>query len=146
MHNFSKLSWDMQKFFTHFSETSWKAQKLSHHELVYPGRIQNLREFLLPFRSSHPDVFLKRCSENMQKIYRRTPIPKCDFNEVLCNFIEITLWHGCSPVNLRRSFLRNTSGWLLLTLLLKRFWDGWWDNLANYFLFIKKLRKVCSDT
>ena len=24
----------------------------------------------------------KRCSENKQQIYRRTPMPKCDFNEV----------------------------------------------------------------
>ena len=24
----------------------------------------------------------KRCSENMQRIYRRTPMPKCDFNKV----------------------------------------------------------------
>ena len=24
----------------------------------------------------------KRCSENMQRIYRRTPVPKCDFNKV----------------------------------------------------------------
>ena len=35
------------------------------------------------------------------------------------NFIEITLRHGCSPVNLlhifRTPFLRNTSEWLLLT-------------------------------
>ena len=23
-----------------------------------------------------------RCSENMQQIYRRTPMSKCDFNEV----------------------------------------------------------------
>ena len=30
----------------------------------------------------------KRCSENMQQIYRRTPIPKCDFNKVAS--IEIT--------------------------------------------------------
>ena len=33
-------------------------------------------------------------------------------------FIEIALWHGCSPVNLlhifRTPFPRNTSGWLLL--------------------------------
>ena len=29
-------------------------------------------------------------------------MPKSDFNKValLCNFIEITLQHGCSPVNL----------------------------------------------
>ena len=27
------------------------------------------------------DVPRKRCSENMQQIYRRTPTPKCDFNK-----------------------------------------------------------------
>ena len=27
-------------------------------------------------------VFKKRCSENMQQIYRRTPMPKYDFNKV----------------------------------------------------------------
>ena len=34
------------------------------------------------------------------------------------NFIEVTLWHGCSPVNLlhifRKPFPKNTSGGLLL--------------------------------
>ena len=62
----------------------------------------------------------KRCFENIPQIYRRTSMPKCDFNEVLCNFIEIALWHGCSPVNLlhifRTPFPRNTSGWLLLNI------------------------------
>ena len=27
-------------------------------------------------------VLKKRCSEDMQLIYRRTPMPKCDFNKV----------------------------------------------------------------
>ena len=27
-------------------------------------------------------VLKKRCSENMQQIYRRTPMSKCDFNKV----------------------------------------------------------------
>ena len=27
-------------------------------------------------------VLQKRCSENIQQIYRRTPMPKCDFNKV----------------------------------------------------------------
>ena len=27
-------------------------------------------------------VLEKRCSENMQQIYRRTPMLKCDFNKV----------------------------------------------------------------
>ena len=45
---------------------------------------------------------------------------KCDFNKIalLCNFIEITLRHGCSPVNLLHifsaTFTKNTTRWLLL--------------------------------
>ena len=39
---------------------------------------------------------------------------------ILSNFIEITLRHGCSPVNLlhnfRTPFSKDTSGWLLLKL------------------------------
>ena len=64
----------------------------------------------------------KSCSENMQQIYRRTAMPKCDFNKAAkqSNFIEITLRHGCSPVNLlhifRTPFPNNTSGRLLLVL------------------------------
>ena len=27
-------------------------------------------------------VLIKMCSENMQQIYRRAPMPKCDFNKV----------------------------------------------------------------
>ena len=27
-------------------------------------------------------VLRKRCSENMQQIYRRTPMPNCDFKKV----------------------------------------------------------------
>ena len=34
-------------------------------------------------RSSHPGVFFrKRYSEHMKQIYRRTLMPKCDFNNV----------------------------------------------------------------
>ena len=68
----------------------------------------------------------KRCSENMQQVYRRAPMPKCDLNKValLCNLIEIALWHGCSPVNLLHifstPFLKNTSGWLLLPNLMTK--------------------------
>ena len=45
-------------------------------------------------------------------------MPKCDFNKVASNFIEITLRHGCSPVKLlhifRTPFTKNISGRLLL--------------------------------
>ena len=49
-------------------------------------------------------------------------MPKYDFNKIalLCNFIEITIRHGCSPANVqyifRPPFLKNTSGRLLLNL------------------------------
>ena len=62
------------------------------------------------YQKQPPRVVLKKsCSENMQQIYRRTPMPKCDFNKIAFAFR-----HGCSPVNLqhifRTTFLRNTSG------------------------------------
>ena len=59
-----------------------------------------------------PSVLKKWCSENMQQIYSRTPLPKFDFNKVA---IEIALRHGCSPVHLLHIFLKNTSGQLLLS-------------------------------
>ena len=66
-----------------------------------------------PFRG----VLKKRCTENMQQFYRRTLMPKCDFNKAA---FEIGLWHGCSPVNFlnifRAHFSKNTSRWLLLSI------------------------------
>ena len=45
-------------------------------------------------------------------------MPKCDFDRVARNLIEIALRHGCSPVNLlhifRTPFPKNTTGVLLL--------------------------------
>ena len=52
-------------------------------------------------------------------------MPKRDFNKVTkqSNFIEVTLRHACSPVNLlhifKTPFTKNTSGWLLLVFTLK---------------------------
>ena len=43
----------------------------------------------------------KRCSENMQQIYRRTAMPKCDFNKVAFSITP---------------FPKNTSEWLLLVI------------------------------
>ena len=66
-------------------------------------------------------VVKKRCSENMQQSYRRTPMPKCDLQsmpKLQSNFIEIALWHGCSPVIFlhicRTLFPKNISGRPLL--------------------------------
>ena len=68
----------------------------------------------------------------MLYIYRRTPMPKWDFKKVAKQFIEIALWHECSPVNLlhifRTYFPKNTFGKLLLKLrmLLKTISDAVW--------------------
>ena len=45
-------------------------------------------------------MFLGKGLLKMEQIYRRTPMPKCDFSKLVNNFIEITPRHGCSPVNL----------------------------------------------
>ena len=75
------------------------------------------------YRSSHPEVSLRKsvlkiCSEFPGEHPCRSVISI----KLHCNFIEIALWLGCSPVNLlhifRIPFPRNTFGWLLLIILL----------------------------
>ena len=95
---------------------------------IFPRKVQNLQRYNLQ-KQPPRGIPRKRCSENMQQIYRRTPMPECDFNKnAFCSFIETTLRHGCSPVNLlhifRTLFLKNTSGWLLLNFLMLQNDDG----------------------
>ena len=63
-------------------------------------------------KKSPRGVLRKRCSENMQQIYKRAPMPKSDFNK-------------SSPVNLlhifRTPFPKNASG-----LLLPNIWERYW--------------------
>ena len=58
----------------------------------------------------------KRCSENIQQIYKRTHMSK-----LLCNFTEILLRLGCSPLNLLYLFRtpprKKTSGVLPLDII-----------------------------
>ena len=37
-------------------------------------------------KQSPRGVLKKRCSENIQQMYRRTPMPKCNFNKISCKF------------------------------------------------------------
>ena len=57
----------------------------------------------------------KKFSEKARQIYRRAPMPKCDFNK---------LRHGCSSVNLLyifgKPFPKNISGGLLLNFQKKK--------------------------
>ena len=78
---------------------------------------------------SEKDV-LKICSKFTGEHRRRSAISMkllCKllcFAKLLSNFIEIALWHLCSPVNLvhifRTPFPKNSSGHLLLEHLLYR--------------------------
>ena len=70
----------------------------------------------------------KKCILTLQQIAITHHIKKNsrksnNVEQTQSNFIEITLWHGCSPVNLvhifRTSLSKNTSGWLLLNLLAR---------------------------
>ena len=78
-----------------------------------------------------------------RKIYKRIPMPKCDFNKVASNFIEITLWHGCSPVSLlhifRTPFPKNTSGWLLLNIVMWKYIN---DGNRDYFTVIIEEKSI----
>ena len=70
-------------------------------------------------RSSRPEVFLRKgalkiCNKFTGEYPRQSTISI----KLQSRFIVITLWHGCSPVNLlhifRTRFPKNTPGWLLL--------------------------------
>ena len=83
--------------------------------------IQINQQHIIIFRSSHPEVFLERdvlkiCS----KFTGEHPCRSVISIKLQNNFIEMTLQHGCSPVNLlhifRTSSSKNTSGWLLLNI------------------------------
>ena len=62
-----------------------------------------------PFRG----VFIKRCSENMQQVYRRTPMPKCDFNKVAKQpyWNHTSAWVFCK---LAAYFQKTSEGHLLI--------------------------------
>ena len=87
----------------------------SHHRVSVPLFRYALTQIKVQKQSSR-GVLRKRCSGNMQ--HRRTPMLRCVSIKMLCNFIEITLQHECSLVNLlhifRTTFPKNTFERLLL--------------------------------
>ena len=76
------------------------------------------------FRSSHLEVFLRQNVLNIcSKFTGEHSCQSVISAKLFCNFIEITLRHGCSPVNLlhtrRTPFPKNTSGGLLLSFSIR---------------------------
>ena len=56
--------------------------KLSKLTLFVMTSIDVLHVWEVEQKQPSRGVFIKRCSGNMQQIFRRTPMPKCDFNKV----------------------------------------------------------------
>ena len=84
------------------------------------GLIDIRNNDLLIVWSSRLKVFLRKGAlKNMQQIYLRKPMPN-----LLSIFIENTLRHGCSSVNLRHifrtPFLKNTCGRLFLKSVIRK--------------------------
>ena len=77
-------------------------------------RANKIRLFISVQKQSSRPVLRKKFSENMQQLYRRRRMPKCD--------IEISPQHAWCPVNLlhilRKPFYKTTFGWLLLSVAL----------------------------
>ena len=67
----SLYEYGTEHFTLNFSYMLWKFLML-----LKVARVGNIQK--QPFRGVHK----KRFSENIQQIYRRTPMPKCDFNKV----------------------------------------------------------------
>ena len=83
-------------------------------------------------RSNLPEVFLGKCVLRIcSKFTGEHPCRRVISTKLLCNFIEITLRHGYSPVNLlqifRTPFHKNTYGRLLLRAAL-----GPFSSFLNY--------------
>ena len=80
---------------------------------------RTLSKKLFFFKSSQPDVFLGKCILKIcSKLTGEHPCQTAISIKLQSTFIEITLRHGCSPINLlhifRTFFPKNSSGRLLL--------------------------------
>ena len=56
--------------------------------------VLKLISFLSDQKQFSSGVLMKRCSENVQQIYKRTPMSNCDFNKTAGKIIEIKFRHG----------------------------------------------------
>ena len=84
-------------------------------------QIQEDEKFVAACRNSRPEVFIgKGVLKRRSKFIGEQPCQSVISVKLICKFIEITLWHGYYPANLlhvfRTPFLKNTYGWLLLSL------------------------------
>ena len=99
------------------------------------------------FRSHATDVFLRKGVLKLcRKFTGEHPCRKVISIKFQSNFIEIALRHGCSAVNLlhffRTPFLKNTSGWLLLSFL----WFNKWNKKSKPKLAKESIMRIILDS
>ena len=79
--------------------------------MILAGRcISNTCEIVLHFQRQPKGVLVKKFSGNMQQIYRRTRMGKCDFNKVALQLCWNHTSRHCSPVNFA-AYFQNTFLW-----------------------------------
>ena len=73
---------------------------------IFPRKVQNLQRYNLQ-KQPPRGIPWKRCSENMQHIYRRTPMPECDFDKNALQFYwnHTSAWVFCCKF---ASYFQNT--------------------------------------
>ena len=79
-----KLPTNYLSVFVHFVKLALKGLKLNIKGEHTCSKSQQRTNNPTVYKKKQPSrgVLIKTCSENMQQIYRRTPMPKCDFNKV----------------------------------------------------------------
>ena len=89
--NFNCFTWKSETHVNWNKKTGWALTPIeTQFVYVITGnkKLRNSKNMLIQqiHRSNQKQpsigVLSKRCFENMRQIYRRTPMPKCDFNEV----------------------------------------------------------------
>ena len=108
--------WYKEKLFGKFQGLLWFTRKIVLYSLTKLGNFQRwtnipwLRRFTIGFWETSKQIYRKlqylekrkqpsrrvlrkRCSETIQQIYRRTLMPKCDFNK----FAKQLYWNCTSP-------------------------------------------------
>ena len=114
----------------------YRTSKIKAQYVVFFAKKFNTLKLLFQKQPSR-GILKNRCSENIQQIYRRTPMPKCYFNKVAMErFVIIVNGFGTGTASER---LRSTSGRLLLLFLIENYleismtylYDGE-DNKLNF--------------
>ena len=112
----------------HSNKLYWFSTKNFQITFILYQPVKNHAEWL---SCSSPEVF---CEKGVLKICRKftgdRPCRNVISIKLLCNLIEIILWHGCSPVNLLHFFRTPFSKNTIRGLFLKLFWrQSWLKNL-----------------